>query len=276
MKLFEKIKTDKERAFYGIAGAMIRGCTFAGDADGESAIKECRDLQIEGCDFYLRYPMWHLSASAVNGCRLYETCRAPLWYCADLHMKSTEIRGVKAFRECKNTEITDCDIESTELGWFCTDMCIKNTRLVSEYPFLKAQGLVLDNVDFKGKYSFQYIENAEIKNCTLDTKDAFWHAKNVTVSDSEVKGEYLGWYSENLTFIRCKISGTQPLCYCKNLTLIDCTMDGCDLSFERSEVKCAVTGAIESVKNPILGSIEADGIGQVIMDIPSSCEIKIR
>ena len=138
----------------------------------------------------------------------------------------------------------------------------------------------IDGLEMKGKYSFQYIENATFRNCILDTKDAFWHAKNVTVEDSIVKGEYLAWYAENIRFVRCKIIGTQPLCYVKNLVLEDCEMEGSDLSFERSHVTATVSGHIDSVKNPLSGSITADSIGEIIIEeeiaTPGACEITLR
>ena len=43
-------------------------------------------------------------------------------------------------------------------------------------------------------------------------------------------------------------------------------MEGCDLSFENSEVEATVTGSIDSVKNPVRGFIRADSIGEVIID----------
>ena len=35
---------DEERALYGLRDTDVVGCTFAGDADGESALKECRGI----------------------------------------------------------------------------------------------------------------------------------------------------------------------------------------------------------------------------------------
>jgi len=274
--IYKGLILDEERALYGIMGAIVCDCLFAGEADGESALKETSGLKIENCEFGLRYPMWHMSDSTVSDCKLTEACRAALWYCDNLHIKSSRLGGIKALRECSRVSVADSEAFSTELGWFCKDISITGCAFTSEYPFLMTVGLKMNDSTLNGKYSFQYVENAEITNCDLNTKDAFWHAKNVTVTDCTVRGEYLGWYSENLTFIRCKIIGTQPLCYCKNLTLIDCEMIDCDLSFERSCVKASVTGAIESVKNPISGEIIADKIGEIILDIPSECEIRIR
>ena len=274
--IYEGLNLDEERALYGISDATVRACNFRGAADGESALKETKGLRIIDCGFDLRYPMWHMRASSVTDCNLSETCRAPLWYCDKIDMTDTVIDGVKALRECRQVSMTDCVARSTEFGWFCEDISLTGCVVKSEYPFLRTKGLHLNDVRLSGKYSFQYVENATVENSVLDTKDAFWHSKNVTVTDSVVKGEYLGWYSEGLTLIRCKIEGTQPLCYCKGLTLIDCETSGCDLAFERSEVKASVTGAIESVKNPIKGHVLADSIGQIIFDIPSDCTVTER
>lgn len=56
-------------------------------------------------------------------------------------------------------------------------------------------------------------------------------------------------------------------------------MRDCDLAFERREVRARVIGSIDSVKNPSGGSIEADGIGEVIIDEQqqpeASCEIRL-
>ena len=150
---------------------------------------------------------------------------------------------------------------------------MEDCEIVSEYIFLDSKNVKLRNVKFQGKYSFQYMENLEIENCKLDTKDAFWHSKNVTVKDSIVKGEYLAWFSENLTLINCKIIGTQPLCYCKNLKLINCTMEDTDLAFEYSEVEADIKGNVVSIKNPKLGTITVDSVGEIINE-DSIMEVK--
>lgn len=276
MVLYKDLVLDEERALYGITGAIVEHCTFAGEADGESALKETDGLCVKGCDFRLRYPMWHMKNSELSGSVMSDTCRAALWYCENVRISYTEMGGIKALRECKNISITDCKAVSPEFGWFCNDISLKNTEINGEYPFLHTCGLTADALTLNGKYSFQYLQNATLSGCVLNTKDAFWHAKNVTVTDSLVKGEYLAWYSENVTFIRCRIEGTQPLCYCKNLTLIDCEMVNCDLSFEKSEVKASVTGYIESVKNPICGSVTADKIGEIIDEYNTPCVITQR
>lgn len=273
---FKNQSFDEERALYGIDGALIDNCKFAGEADGESALKETANLIITNTDFLLRYPLWHTTNAGIDNITMTETCRAALWYDKNITIENSDLGGIKAVRECENTVIINTKINSTEFGWQNRGITIKDSELISEYPFLHTSDIKLDNFKMTGKYSFQYTENVEIRNSYLDTKDAFWHGKNITVYDSVVKGEYLAWYSENLKLVRCKIIGTQPFCYCKNLVLEDCEMIDCDLSFEKSDVTATVKGSIMSVKNPISGKIEADKIDELIMDETSkdsTCEI---
>ncbi len=264
--IFENKKYDEERALYDIEDSTVKNCLFEGPADGESALKECRNIVVDNCSFKLRYPFWHVTGAKVTNCEMTETCRAALWYDSDISIEKSALHGIKALRECKNIKLSECDIDSEEFGWRCADISVKDTALNSQYPFFECRNMDIDRFTMTGKYSFQYIENAQIRNSRLKTKDAFWHAKDVTVTDTLLEGEYLGWYSENLRLVRCHIKGTQPLCYCKGLVLEDCTMEDTDLSFENSEVCATVRGEIVSVKNPVSGYIKADKIGEIIWD----------
>ena len=266
MKLFENGTYDEERAFYGVRDAAVKHGRFAGPADGESALKECRRVLVSDSYFDLRYPFWHDKGVRIAGCEMTENCRAALWYSEDIAIENTKMHGIKALRECKRVSIAESDIRSPEFGWSVKHLTVKDTRAEGEYFLLRAEDVKMENLTFTGKYSFQYVRGAEISHSHLNTKDAFWHAKDVTVTDSLLAGEYLGWYSENLTLVRCKISGTQPLCYCKGLRLIDCEMVGCDLAFEKSEVEASVTTHIDSVKNPRRGCVSAPSVGEIIMD----------
>ena len=257
---------DEERALYHLTAGDVVDCTFAGPADGESVLKEARDISLQNCDFSLRYPLWHVEKFRMNNSRMDDKTRAAIWYSRDALITNSELHGIKAVRECKNIDIRDSSIISEEFGWKCDNVSITNSRLSAMYVFFDSNNVTLDNVWMTGKYSFQYMENLTIRNCNLDTKDAFWHSKNVTVIDSVVKGEYLAWFSDGLTLINCKIIGTQPLCYCKNLKLVNCSMEATDLAFEYSDVDATIQGHVDSIKNPRSGSITVDSVGEIIME----------
>ncbi len=258
---------DQERALYGIKDALVENCRFDGPADGESALKEASDFEVRNSFMNLRYPFWHVTNAKISGTEMTENCRAALWYDKGVEIDNCRLGGIKALRECQDIVLKNSTVNSPEFIWKCSNLTIDNVNIEgSEYPFFEVSGAKINNLTMKGKYSFQYDKDIEITNSNFDTKDAFWHTKNVTVRDSVIKGEYLAWYSENLTLINCKIIGTQPFCYCKNLVLENCTMENCDLAFERSSVQASIIGKIDSVKNPLCGKIEADQIGEIIIE----------
>lgn len=255
----------EERALYGVSDIRLTKCRFEGKEDGESALKEAKNIELNDCFMDLRYPLWHDDGVCLNKVKLTENCRAALWYSDKISINNSSLMGIKALRECSNIKIANTRILSPEFGWRSKDIYMDKVSVTGEYAFFEAHNLEINNMDFNGKYSFQYVTNLNISNSFLNTKDAFWHAQNVVVRDSTVKGEYLGWYSNNLTFINCKIIGTQPLCYCNNLKIIDCTMEDTDLSFEYSNVEASINGNILSVKNPKSGHIIADKIEEIIL-----------
>ena len=266
--LIEKQQFDEERALYNLQGADVTECTFAGPADGESVLKEARDVNVTDCTFSLRYPLWHVKKFTMEHSTMDELTRAAIWYASDGVIRSSTLAGIKAVRECERIRLEDCHIVSQEFGWKSADITLTDSDIESEYLFFDSRNVKLERVKMKGKYSFQYMKDLEIRDCVLDTKDAFWHSENVTVRNSVVKGEYLAWFSDGLTLIDCKIIGTQPLCYCKNLKLVNCTMEDTDLSFEYSDVDADVKGHVISIKNPKSGTITVDSVGEIIRETP--------
>ena len=267
MKMIKNQTFDEERALYGSRDILAEDCAFDGPADGESAFKECENIEAENCFFNLRYPFWHDHGLKIRNSRMTELCRAALWYSDHIEITDTKLHGIKALRECSKVKMKNCDIVSPEFGWSVHDMKMDDCTAESEYFMMRSDHLYFRNVKMTGKYSFQYIEDSVFDNCVFDTKDAFWHAKNVTVRNSVVKGEYLAWYCENVTFENCRITGTQPLCYCKGLKLINCEMVDTDLAFERSQVEAEITTPMISIKNPLNGHITVPSVGEVIRDI---------
>lgn len=255
---------DEERSLYNLKNTDVDSCIFAGPKDGESVLKETRNVTVNDCSFSLRYPLWHAHNFVLENSKMDEKTRAPIWYAKKGIIENTSINGIKALRESKDIIVKKSTVISDEFGWKCSRLKVEDSKIESQYLFLDSSDIEIKKLEMKGKYSFQYIHNLKISDSVLDTKDAFWHSKNVTVENCTIKGEYLAWFSEGLTLKHCTITGTQPFCYCKNLTLIDCTMEGCDLAFEYSSVNAEIKGKIKSIKNPLKGLITVDGIEEII------------
>ena len=95
---------DEERALYHTIDSNIINCRFDGPKDGESAIKECRNINIIECYFNLRYPIWHTYPVTITSSIMTEFCRAALWYCHNVKIENSKLHGIKALRECQNIQ----------------------------------------------------------------------------------------------------------------------------------------------------------------------------
>ena len=190
--IIENKTFDNERALYGSHDLILNNCAFDGPADGESALKECSNIDVSHIFFNLRYPCWHVHGLSITSSEMTEMCRAALWYSDHIRIKDSKLHGIKALRECRDVEISGSDIISPEFGWSVTGIRMSKSKAQSEYFMMRSEHIEFKEVEFSGKYSFQYIKDAVFDNCRFDTKDAFWHAEHVLVRDSVVKGEMPG------------------------------------------------------------------------------------
>lgn len=46
MRTIQNQTFDAERALYGSSDTLVKNCSFDGPADGESAFKECKNVQV--------------------------------------------------------------------------------------------------------------------------------------------------------------------------------------------------------------------------------------
>ncbi|MCH5244833.1 MAG: DUF3737 family protein [Muribaculaceae bacterium] len=266
MEIIKDIETGGERPFYGSHGLRLENVIIHA---GESALKECSDIEAVNCRFEGKYPFWHVDGFTIKDCLFTEGGRAALWYSKNLVMSDTRVEAPKMFREMQSLSLERVEIpNAAETMWHCRGVKLRDVKVGNaDYLFMHSSDIDIDRYHQDGNYSFQYCRNVTIRNAVLNTKDAFWNTENVTVIDSEINGEYLGWHSNGLTLINCRISGTQPLCYCKNLKMVDCQMaEDADLAFEFSTLEATIKGNVTSIKNPNGGTIKADSIGEVIID----------
>lgn len=280
MKKISNAEFGGERPLFASHDLRLENVTVRA---GESAIKECSNIEAVNCRFEGNYPFWHVHGFSIRNCYFAVGGRSALWYSDHLEMSDTVIDAPKMFREMHDIKLENVTInDADEIFWRCSNIRISNLRLHDgTYPFMFSDNIYVDGLESDSKYVFQYVKNVEIHNARITTKDAFWEVENVTIYDSELNGEYLGWHSRNLRLVNCHISGEQPLCYAQDLVLENCTFDpSCDRAFEYSTLKADIRGAITNIKNPMSGSIVADSIGSVTIDenikAPADCRISVR
>lgn len=280
MKTIKHEEFGGERPLFGSSDIILEDCIIH---PGESALKNCRNVEARHCVFEGKYPFWHVDGFRISRCLFTEGARAALWYSSGCDMEDSMIEAPKMFRELDGVKLRRVHIPNAqETLWYCRNVDIEDVDVDhADYLFTHSRDIRIRSWRQQGNYSFQYCENVEIEDADIHSKDALWNTRNVTVRNSRLDGEYLGWYSEGLHLINCHICGTQPLCYCRGLILENCTFGpDADLAFEESEVRAGIRGSVVSIKNPTSGKITVDSVGEIIIDeyrkAPADCIIEVR
>ena len=263
-KVIEEQFLTGERALFGAKDLKINYTTFD---DGESPLKESRDISLYYSMFKWKYPVWYSKNIFMNECTLFETARSGIWYTDNISLTNCIVEAPKTFRRASNIELRNVSMPNAqETLWNCKDIKMENVTAKGDYFAMNSENIQIKKIELVGNYSFDGSKNIEIRNAKLLSKDAFWNCENVTVYDSFISGEYLGWNSKNVTFINCTIESLQGMCYMDNIVMKNCRLLNTTLAFEYSIVNAKVNGNINSIFNPISGVIEADTIGELTLD----------
>lgn len=268
-----------ERPLYKSENLQLKNVTIH---VGESSLKECKNIEADGCRFEGKYVFWEVDHFTVRNCYFAESARSSVWYSRHMTYRDCVVDAPKMFRRADFIDLENVKMPNAlETFWDCSHIRLKNVQIAkADYLFMHSTDIEIEDYHQDGNYSFQYAKNVVIRNAVLNSKDSFWDSDNCTLYDCEINGEYLGWYSRNLHLVRCHITGSQPLCYCENLILEDCTFgDDADLALEYSSVEATIHGRVVSIKNPTSGHVVVDEVGEIILDanqkFPANCRIDV-
>ncbi len=265
MKTIKEGYFEGERALYNISDTEIINSTFD---NGESPLKECKNIKIKDSSFKYKYPLWYCNGVECDNVTFIEMSRSGIWYTKDITIKNSLIASLKQFRRSENITLDNVSIPNAqETLWNCKNIKMNNISSSGDYFGMNSEGIYVNNWNHSGNYLFDGAKNIEIHNAKLDSKDSFWNTEDVVVYDSTIIGEYLGWNSKNLTFINCVIDSKQGMCYIDNIKLVNCKLLNTNLAFERvNNVDADIHSKIDSIKNPYSGIIYARKIDEIILD----------
>ncbi len=253
-----------ERALFHGQDLAIYDTTFA---DGESPLKESRNIYLEGSLFQWKYPLWYSRDIRLKDCTLFEMARAGIWYTHNLEMENTLVEAPKNFRRATGLRLRHVNFPNAEETlWSCEDVTMEHVTARGDYFAMNSSDMKLSDFELVGNYSFDGVKNVEIDRARMISKDAFWNSENVTVRNAFISGEYLGWNAKNLTLIDCTIESLQGMCYIDNLVMKNCKLLNTTLAFEYSTVDAQISSRVDSVMNPSGGTIRAKEIKTLIME----------
>ena len=254
-----------ERALFMLKDAYLEGVTFH---DGESPLKESRDLELFKCSFKWKYPLWYSNNIVVRSSYLAEMARSGIWYTHNITMDNCIFDCPKTFRRASDITLNMCQMNNAaETFWMCQNIKLNNVTAKGDYFMMNCDTIEINHLKLDGNYFLDGAKNVVVRDSILNSKDSFWNTENVIAINCKIVGEYLGWNSKNLTFINCEISSHQGLCYIKGLKMVNCKLLDTDLCFEYCEdIDADIIDEIVSIKNPTSGVIKAKAVKEIIIN----------
>jgi len=266
---------DGERPLFKEHDAEITDTTFG---EGESPLKEARDIILNDVTFKWKYPLWYAKNVTVDDSVFETMSRSGIWYTDNIKITNSALQAPKLFRRASNIKLNNVHFaDAEETLWNCKDIEMQDVQANGNYFGMNSENIRVDNLNVVGNYVFDGAKNIEVHNSTFVSKDAFWNCENVTIYDSKISGEYLAWNTKNITLINCTIESDQGLCYIDGLKMINCKLLRTDLAFEYcSNIDAEITTDVMSIKNPISGSIKVKSVDNIIFDDPEIDQNKTK
>lgn len=254
-----------ERALFSLKSSSVVNCVFE---DGESPLKESRDIEISDSKFIWKYPIWYAENITCHQMTFEETARSGIWYTKNIKIFNSLIKAPKTFRRAEKIFVQHSKFpNANETLWNCRDIHLEDVEFTGDYLGINCENIQANNITINGNYAFDGSKDIVVRDSVLNSKDAFWNCENVTIINSKIIGEYLGWNSKNVTFINCEIESHQGFCYMDGVKLINCKITKSDLCFEYSKnINAEIVTSIDSIKNPTSGIIRVKEVKELIMD----------
>ena len=265
MNTLETIKISQnvytaERALFMANDFKISNSSFK---EGDSHLKESKDVELENCSFAGRYPIWHSRAIKLRNCYFQNGARSAVWYSSNVKIEDSIFESIRSLRRCRHLRIKNVSFANAEETlWNSQDVEMENVTANGKYFAMNTENVKATNITVCGDYCFDGAKDVEIH----ERKDAFWNCENVTIYDSHIVGDDFGWNSKSVTLIRCTIESHQGMCYMDNLVMKDCDLINTDEAFEYTSVVADINTKITSIINPLSGVIKAKYINEIKQD----------
>lgn len=171
MQEIKEQRLTGERALFRSKDLSIEYSIFA---DGESPLKESRDISLKNTSFQWKYPLWYCRNIAVQDCDFAEMARAGIWYTDNITVADTLYEAPKGFRRVKGLTLRNVDLpHAEETLWHCSDVTLENVVAKGDYFAMNCDHMKLDQFRLVGNYCFDGCHDVEVHHAKMLSKDAF-------------------------------------------------------------------------------------------------------
>ena len=154
-----------ERALFHASDVQVEDSTFA---QGESPLKESRNIRLHNSIFKWKYPLWYSTDIECSHITLMETARSGIWYSEHATMKDCVLQAPKTFRRCSDITLENVQLPNAqETFWNCSDIRLQRVHAAGDYFAMNAENITIDEFTLSGNYAFDGAKHVELHHATL-------------------------------------------------------------------------------------------------------------
>ena len=112
--------------------------------EGESPLKESRDIELYGSMFKWKYPLWYSNNIKVDNCTWFEMGRSGVWYTNHISVKNSLIEAPKNFRRCTDVTLENVSMpNAAETFWSCDGVVLNSVTAKGDYAVICIRSTIL-------------------------------------------------------------------------------------------------------------------------------------
>lgn len=141
---------EGERALFAEHDATLTNTTFG---QGESPLKESRNITMKDSVFTWKYPLWYSQHVTVDHTIFETMARSGIWYTKDITITNSALQAPKLFRRCQQVRLAHVHFsDAQETLWMSDTVRLTDVQAAGDYFGMNSSNLYLDHVDLIGNY----------------------------------------------------------------------------------------------------------------------------
>ena len=225
MKQIKNTHYEGERPLFASHGLYLEEVTIHA---GESALKECSDIEAVNCRFEGKYPFWHNDGFVVKNCLFTEGARAALWYSRNLKMKDTLVEAPKMFREMDGVELENVQLPNAlETLWYCRNVEVKHSTMfeMARAGIWYTDHISMEDITYQAPKGFRRCKDVVLKDINFpNAAETLWNCSQVKMQNVTAKGDYFAMGSSDMEIDNFTLVGNYSFDGAKNLTIRNARM----------------------------------------------------
>ncbi len=144
---------------------------------GIKALRECRNVVIDGCDIISSEFGWSVNGITMNNTRAeseYFMMRSE-----NINFKNVNFKGKYSFQYISDAVFENCVFDTKDAFWHGKNIVVRNSVIKGEYLAWYSEGLTLINCKISGTQPFCYCTDLKLIDCEMTNTDLAFEKSSV-------------------------------------------------------------------------------------------------